>query len=146
MAGSSTNQTVLYNRGYDFLVELNGHKASFSKVSGIENRGAMEEIQEGGYNRAPQYMRGMVHGEHVLVLEYGATNLNFALDSLSPGRYLPKGVYVREKAKGDKTAPRVFCFEDCYLKQISFGELDASKSSLLINRIEIVYGMMTVSS
>jgi phage tail-like protein len=129
-----------YRRGYNFYVELNGIVFSFTRVSGLEVDGSLEAFPEGGYNMAPHYIRGGAVKEHVVTLEYGSSNLSGFLEDVKPGTYLEDGVFIG--VFGDKSIlslSKMYLLNDCYVKSISFGDLDASQSSLLINRLEISY-------
>lgn len=134
------------HRSYNFYVEINGHGFSFTKVSGLEKGISMEEVQEGGYNGYAHRMRTQDTGQHVLTLEYGSTNINFMMDNIEPGRYLPKGVYVTSLSQDSMISGKMFELEGCYLQKISFGDFDAQNSAVLVNRMEIVYSKLTLPS
>lgn len=142
----ATDLVASYNRGYNFYVELNGYGFSFTKVSGIEKGVNMEPLQEGGYNGYSHQLRTQEAGNHVLTLEYGSTNINFMLDGIEPGRYFPDGVYVTTLGHNSLLSGKMICLEGCYLQKISFGELDAERSAILINRMEIAYSRITLPS
>ena len=135
-----------HHRAYNFYVEINGIGFSFSKVSGLERSNSMEEFHEGGYNGYSHRMRNHDQGQHVLTLEYGSTTTSFILDSLEPGRYLPKGVYVTSLSHDSWMSGKTFELDGCYVQKISFGDYDAERSSLVINRMEIVYSTLTMPS
>lgn len=132
----------IYHRGYNFYVELNGHGFSFSKASGLENSVQMEELREGGYNYYTHHMRSQASGQHVLTLEYGSTNLNFLLDDIEPGRYFPDGIYLTILDQRSLVSSKIYLLDGCYLQKISYGEMDAERSAIVINRMEIVYSRM----
>lgn len=132
----------IYHRGYNFYVELNGHGFSFTKASGLENGVQMEAIREGGYNYYTHHMRVPDSGQHVLTLEYGSANLNFMLDDIEPGRYFPDGIYLTVLDQMSLVSSKIFLLDGCYLQKISYGEMDAARSEILINRMEIVYSRM----
>lgn len=132
----------MYHRGYNFYVELNGHGFSFTKASGLETSAKMEEVREGGYNYYSHYMRTPDTGQHVLTLEYGSTNLNFLLDDIEPGRYFKDGVYLTILDQRSLVSSKIYLLDGCYLQKISYGDMDAERSSIVINRMEIVYSRM----
>ena len=134
------------HRSYNFYVEINGHGFSFTKVSGLEKGINMQEFQEGGFNSYSHRLRTPDEGQHVLILEYGATNLNFMMDNMEPGRYLPKGVYITSLCQDSMLSGKMFTLDGCYLQRISFGDFDAQSSAVLINRMEIVYSKLTLPS
>ena len=133
-----------YHRGYNFKVLMNGSVFSFSKISGLERESQLEQHQEGGYNGYVHRLRGQDSGQHMLVLEYGTTNLNSMLENIEPGRYIPDGVCVEILGSGASSDGKKHLLEGCYLQKISFGDLDASSSTLFINRMEIVYSRLTL--
>ena len=138
------NLLVNYDRTYNFYVELNGMAFSFSKVSGLENTINMNPIMEGGYNGYVHQMRNSDSGHRVLTLEYGASNLNVMMDMLQPGRYLPKGVYIASFGHSSILSKRCFSLDGCYLQKIDYGDFDAERSEVRINKMEIVYSKITV--
>lgn len=135
-----------YHRGYNFRVLINGFLFSFSKVSGLERESQLEQYQEGGYNSYVHRLRSQDSDQHVLTLEYGTTNLNFMLENMEPGRYIPGGVFVQVLGSSALSVGKMFLLEGCYLRKVSFGDLDASSSTLFINRIEIEYSSLTLPS
>jgi phage tail-like protein len=135
-----------HHLAYNFYVEINGHGFSFKKVSGLELATQFEEVHEGGYNGYAHRMRNYDSGQHVLTLEYGSTNVSFMLDNMEPGRYIPDGVYVTTLNQSSLLSGKMFTLEGCYLQKISFGELDAEQSAVMINRMEIVYSKLSMPS
>ena len=143
MLGRQLNNLITsYHRGYNFYVEINGTGFSFTKASGIENDAQMEQHREGGYNYYTHYLRNQSTGSHVLTLEYGSTNTNFKLDDIEPGRYFPDGVYLTILNTSSLVSSKIFVLDGCYLQKISYGEMDAERSSIVINKMEIVYSRM----
>lgn len=131
-----------FHRGYNFYVELNGIKTSFSRVSGLARGASMQPVQEGGFNGRTHFLRGVAE-EQTVVLEYGITSDTATLEQLVPGRYLPKGVYINVMNDAFDKSKCSYSLSGCYIKNIRFGELSASESRLVINTIEIVYNHMT---
>ena len=133
---------LLY-KNYNFRVEVNGVPLSFSRVSGIERSMNMNTLQEGGLNRHVHYLNNGVSGERALVLEYGMAKSNAAISQLTPGRMLFKGVTVMVLGD-DASKPAVtYSFEGCYIRKVSFGDLNAGNGEVLINHLEIVYSYMS---
>ena len=126
------------HRGYNFFVELNGIAMSFSRVSGLGRGTSFQSVQEGGLNGRVHYLRGTVE-EQTVTLEYGTTNDTAVLDQLVPGRYLPKGVYINVMNDAFESSRCSYTLSGCYIKNIRFGELNASESRLMINTIELTY-------
>ena len=130
------------HRGYNFFVEINGIAMSFSRVSGLGRSASMQPIQEGGFNGRVHFLRGAIE-EQSLTLEYGTTTDTNALDTLVPGRYLPKGVYINVMNDANESSKCSYALDGCYIKRVNFGNLSAMDSALIINTIEITYDHMT---
>ena len=144
--GGKTKTSELHDLAYNFYVEINGIGFSFSKVSGLDRSSNMEEINEGGYNGYVHRMRNFDNGQHVLSLEYGSSNASFMFDSLEPGRYIPEGVYVTTLGNDFRFGGKSFLLDGCYIQKISYGEFDAERSSLMINRLEIAYSRLIMTN
>ena len=130
-------------KNYNFKVEVNGVPMSFVKVAGLERSASMQPIQEGGFNSHVHYLQDAAGGERAVLLEYGMAKSNQALTQLTPGRYLPKGVTVM--VLGDDLSKPVVAYsmDGCYIRRISFGDLNAKDGGLIVNSLEIVYNYIT---
>lgn len=128
-------------RGYNFFVEVNGIEMSFSRVSGLGKGATLEPVQEGGNNSRIQYLRGPIE-EQTLTLEYGVTTDVAALNTLTPGRYLPKGVFICAMNDAFEQTKNSYSLSGCYIKKVNFGEFNASGSQLVIHSLEISYDHM----
>ncbi len=136
-------------RGYNFYVEINYYILSFARVSGLENGVSLQSVQEGGYNNAVHMLRSASDGESTLTLEYGVTEYTLLIDTLQPGRYIQNGIKIsvldeHPVKSGEHKVIQEFELDGCYVKNIRFGGLDASQSTLVINQLEIAYNGIRV--
>lgn len=132
------NKYLLY-KNYNFKVEVNGVRMSFSRVGGIERDANVAILQEGGMNNHVHYLNSGLMGERTLVLEYGMAKANEAVNQLIPGRMLQKGVTVIVLGDNNSKPLVTYSMEGCYIKKISFGELNARSGELIVNNLEIAY-------
>lgn len=128
-------------RGYNFLVFLGPIELSCAKVSGVESVIDTESIAEGGVNDRVYTLDGNPRTEKTLILERGAS-LDLTADYvLQPGYRFATDIIVFV-LDNDHTPRYIYTFSGCYVKKVSFSDLDAARSEILMERLEISYETM----
>lgn len=124
---------------YNFMVYLGPLKLSCAKVSGVETMVDTTTVSEGGVNDRVYTLDAPAQTEKTLILEKG-----ICLSSSVADFFLMTGyrfttdilVFVLD-IDGDPQF--VYSFSGCYVKKVSYGDLDASRSEILMQRVEIAY-------
>ena len=131
-----------YISSYGFLVRLGSsmyEKVCFSKISGIESTLDYEEIFEGGYNTSP-HLVAIPHKKHAtLVLEKGAGARKSWISKIKPGMKLGTWLEVTFLDNKGKPTNRQFYIQDGLITKWELSGLDAMKSEILIERLEIMH-------
>ena len=130
------------SRGYNFLVVLEETEFPCSRVSGIERIKDTETVSQGGVNDRVYTLAGGSGTERVLILERGA-GMDISMDHvLQVGYRFSKDVlvYVRDIHQKDRY---VYTFSGCYVKKVSYSDLDALRSEVVMERMELSYEEMT---
>lgn len=132
-----------FARGYNFMVAIDDKLYSFMKVDGLETSAQMQYYNEGGNNRTAVPLRGSMASEHTLTLTYGVGKGAATLDILEPGKFLENNVTIIVLGEGLLSGKQnLYQLEGCYIKGINFGGLDASRSEIMINTMQIAYTSM----
>lgn len=131
-----------YISSYGFLVRLGDDtykEVCFSKISGIESTLDYEEIFEGGYNASP-HLVAVPHKKHAtLVLEKGAGPKDSWISKIKPGMKLGTWLNVIVLDNKGKPTNRQFYIQDGLITKWELSGLDAMKSEILIERLEIMH-------
>ncbi|MBQ6886975.1 MAG: phage tail protein [Lachnospiraceae bacterium] len=124
---------------YNFMVFLGPLKVSCAKVSGVENVLDTTTVSEGGVNDRVYTLEAPAKTEKTLILERGSClSLNAAEFILVPGYRFTTDIIVF--VLDIEQIPRfVYSFSGCYVKKVKYGDLDASRSEVLMERVEIAY-------
>ena len=124
---------------YNFIVFLGPIWMRCAKVSGIERVEDTTTVSEGGVNDRVYTLPAPAKTERTLILERGVCQtLNPAELMLIPGFRFTTDILVI--VLDTQQVPHfIYSFSGCYVKKVSYGELDASKSELLMERVEISY-------
>lgn len=128
-------------RGYNFLVFLELIELPCVKVSGIETIRDTETVSEGGVNDRVYTMKGNAKTEKTLILERGASLDAVADYLLQPGYRFTTDIIVFVLDAG-KLPRYTYTFSGCYVKKVSYSDLDAMRSEFVIQRMEIAYESM----
>lgn len=124
---------------YNFMVFLGPLKVSCARVSGVENVLDTTTVSEGGVNDRVYTLEAPAQTEKTLILERGiCLSLNAAEAVLTPGYRFATDILVF--VLDIEGVPRfTYSFSGCYVKKVSYGDLDASKSEVLMEHAEIAY-------
>lgn len=130
-------------RGYNFIVFLEALWMRCAKVSGVERSLDTTTVSEGGVNDRVYTLEAPAQTQKTLVLERGVCqSLNPAEFILRPGYRFTTDILVF--VLDNQQIPHFFyTFSGCYVKKVSYGDLDASRSELLMERVELAYETVT---
>ena len=96
-------------------------------------------MSEGGVNDRVYTLEAPATTERTLILERGVCeSLNPAEIILMPGYRFTTDLLVLV-LDVEQVPHFVYSFSGCYVKKVAYGDLDASKSEILIERVEIAY-------
>lgn len=124
------------------MVFLGPLKMSCAKVSGVENIVGTTTVTEGGVNDRVHTLDAPTNTEKTLILERGiCLNLDAVNLVLTPGyRFTTDIIIFVLDIEG---IPKfIYAFSECYVKKVSYTDLDAARSEVLMERVEIAYEMM----
>lgn len=124
--------------GLEFEVRFDLIKASFSKVTNIGIKIEYDTFIEGGHNDAPLYLQKPKKQPDTIVFEKGVhTGLTSNIFGLIKEGMRVKNVmiFVRHRGKTD----RILYFDSGLVLSKEFGEFNASKNTVLIERMEIAH-------
>lgn len=143
MAGQEQNNRQSdIARGYNFQVYFDDRKVSFARVSGIEKSISTESFSEGGMNHRSYIIGKANQTENIMTFERGYTISNTKSGfELEPGYRFEKDVCIyvmNENAKAEKA----YYLSGGVVRKVSIGDFDASRSELLIEKIEIIYEIL----
>jgi len=131
---------------YTFRVFLGTREFGFSKVSGLSREAETTVYQEGGVNDRVHILRGPVKNPGVLRLERGAyagENFPFYL----AGERLKVSIRIEVRSPGGTNAPgKSYTAEGLVVKRWEAGELDAMQNTILIDRFELNYEYLSVTT
>lgn len=124
---------------YNFLVFFGPLKVSCSRVSGVESVQDTITISEGGVNDHVYTLPAPAATEKTLILERSScSGLDVAKLIFTPGYRCTTDILVF--VLDIERMPQFFySFSGCYVKKVQYGDLDAAKSELILERVEITY-------
>lgn len=131
-------------KGYNFLVFVEDTKIAFSKISSIERSVEFESFTEGGMNGRVYSLSKPFTQEKTMVFERGVLLKEDAKKSFAAGQRIKKEVaiyIVNEQNKNQKA----YFLSGCVVKKSTIGEFDASRSDVMIEKLEIVYENITIT-
>lgn len=129
--------------GYNFLVYLGAFRIYCSKVSGVENVLDTQTFAEGGVNDRVFTMDANVpHTEKNLILENGLSLDSNPVDYLMFTGYRPAIDLLVFVLDANRNPKFFYSFSGCYVKSISYSDLDASRSELIMKKMTISYESM----
>lgn len=124
---------------YNFMVFLGPVWMRCARVSGIERVIDTTTVSEGGVNDRVYTLEAPATTERTLILERGVCeSLNPAEIILMPGYRFTTDLLVLV-LDVEQVPHFIYSFSGCYVKKVTYGDLDASKSEILIERVEIAY-------
>lgn len=125
-------------KGYNFKVFLGLFPAAFTKISGIERGLEVETYAEGGLNTKAYSLLTQVQSEKTMIFERGITTSALALSTYLPGYTLDEDISIF--LLDDAGIPfRAYFLFGCTIKKITLGPLDANKSEIAIETLEVLY-------
>lgn len=124
---------------YNFMVFLGPIWMRCAKVSGIERVIDTTTVSEGGVNDRVYTLEAPAQTQKTLILERGVCQTaNPAEFILIPGYRFTTDILVL--VLDIEQAPHfIYSFSGCYVKKVSYGDLDASRSEILMERVELAY-------
>ena len=124
---------------YNFMVFLGPVWMRCSKVPGIERKIDTTTVSEGGVNDRVYTLDAPATSERTLILERGVCQtLTPAEIMLIPGYRFATDILIFV-LDVEQVPHFIYTFSGCYVKKVSYGDLDASKSEILIERVELSY-------
>ncbi len=127
-----------YLKGYNFMVYIGQTRAAFAKVSGFEQTMESETFTEGGSNSRVYTLSKRVSSQSSAVFERGVAvsrkqDLNFA-----GGDYISDGISIY-LLDGSGKVQQEYNLEGCVIQKLTLTDLDAQRSEILIERLEVSY-------
>lgn len=129
-----------------FLLRVDAvYDLACTKVSGIVQEKEYENIMEGGVNDYVQLREKPSSKPNVLEVERYIGEKYF--DPLPVGKQcmLPIVLYVNRYLGKFDGAPMIFCFSGCTVMSKKYGELNAERSGLMTETIQIAYEQVKVA-
>ncbi|MGN0342451.1 MAG: phage tail protein [Roseburia sp.] len=144
MAVNTNDQSGGIAKSFNFHVYIDNKRIPVSRVSGIEDSVETDEIEEGGRNDKVYVTRKGTTSEHsrnTLVLERALPkNPQKDLD-IKAGDVLDDEISLYLADESGKIYWE-YHFMGCVIKRITIDGLDAGRSDVLMQRIEITYQSM----
>lgn len=131
---------------YNFLVTIGQEIFSFSKVSNLVSQVQYEAVTEGGNNSYPLLFPKQKTNPDTLTLEKSVQTgtTDQAFNSLREGMQVQQVTILL--IQDDKKVVKAFYFEKGLIVKRTFSSLDAEKSELLIETLEIAHsGLVEIS-
>lgn len=133
---------VPMTKGYNFLVYFDEIRMSFMRVSSIEKSITLESYSEGGINGRAYQIERPYTSENTMTFERGLARADYDSRKLEVGHFFTKDVCIY--ITGDDLKPqKAYYLSGAVVKKVSIGEFDASRSELVVERIEVSYEMLT---
>lgn len=135
---------VLYTNN-QFTVYMENKQYRFSKITNIQQEVEVEEFSVGGINYAPHIARGPAKKAGRLILEGGVAVKGKDVPDFMPGYYLedPVEIVVMRSAYAEDSV-RMYSVIGAMIVKWELGELNASTSEILIQKMEIAYEQMVL--
>lgn len=127
-----------YIKGYNFQVYIGRTRASFAKISGLEKTTESETFTEGGENSRVYFMSQRVAARSTVVLERGVLVNQKKAMQFKAGDFIQDGISIYLLDDSGKKC-REYNLEGCIVQKITTSELDAQRSELMIERLEVSY-------
>ncbi len=145
MAETSKDKKYTLYKGYNFRVEIDGFKEplSFSKVSSIERSVDTEGFSEGGLNAKVYTLVNGVSSERSMSCERGVMSVDDQESFAILSNYFQCNIAIAI-LDDSGSVMRYYSMENCTLKSIRLGDLDASQSGILVENLEFVYNEVEV--
>lgn len=128
---------------YNFLVTIGQDVFSFSKVSNLASQVQYEAVTEGGNNSFPLLIPKQKTSPDTLTLEKGVRTgaSDQAFNSIREGMQVKQVtiLLIRDDPLDGKKVVKAFYFEKGLIVKRTFSNLDAEKSELLIETLEIAH-------
>jgi phage tail-like protein len=133
----------LYNfaRGYNFIVYFDGIQAAFAQVSGMTRKVELERISEGGVNNRGYSLAAPFRGDLVLNFERGVMAADRRTALFKPGQRLKEGITICVSTEDGEKSKEYTCI-GCVIRSISYSSLDATKSAVFVEQMEVLYEAM----
>lgn len=140
--------------GFHFLVEFNGidglkdNDTRFQEVSGLNSELGVEELKEGGENRFAHRLPGPAKYSN-LVLKRGLVTdtalIKWFRDAIENFEFDP--ITIKVSLLNESSEPLLnWNFVDAYPVKWSVSNLDARKSEVMVDTIELAYKYFTKST
>ncbi len=128
-----------------FRVYIGLFKMGFSKITGIETSVETEVMQQGGVNDYSYSLAAPQRTEKTMIFERGvAFSRGLLTPELTPGMRLAD---ISIALCDNRGVPIKMIFvTGGYVKKVSYGELDAMSGEILLERFEISYEMMKITT
>lgn len=131
---------------FNFIAYVRALPVPFSKISSIEQVVETQTLQEGGENRYVRSLRAPNTKENLLVMEHGVLSGDLLFDAVwgaATSQLFKVGnaiscIFIIVKGN-DQKIRRMYAVYDLVVKKWSISELDASRSNLLIEKLELSY-------
>lgn len=135
---------LLYTNN-QFEVYIENKRYRFSKITNMQQEAELEEFSIGGINYGPYIARGPAKKAGCLILERGVAVGDKDVPVFVPGYYLedPVEIVVKRSAYGEGS-PRIYSIVGATVVKWELGELNASASEILIQKMEIAYEQMVL--
>lgn len=131
---------------YTFHVFLDVQEFGFSKISGLGRESEPVIYQEGGLNDRAHVLRGPVKNCGVLRMERGVyAGENFPFYLAGERLKLPMRIEIRPPG-GARLPGKIYTLTGLVVKKWEAGELDAMQNTILIDRFELDYEYLDVST
>lgn len=152
MAKEINKLSDIYSRtdpigNYNFMLRVEGMTdLPCRSVSGFSVENEYDYLQEGGVNDFVHLLRKPVSKPNTITIERYALTNEKAKDPLPDGGTLifPLLLFVARRAGDFDKTKRAYCFTGCTVIKKEYGELNAEKSGLLIEKTTISYREMVV--
>lgn len=139
-SGLTRNISNLANNlvvGYKFYVFIGPISLAFNKVSGIETVHNYEPLQVGGINDSLTFLKKPLSQHSTIMFEDGGIRISVANMKLCFNSS-PKEVLVLLCTASGKVTDLI-AINNAVVSKVNIGELDAEKSGLAVNNIEMIY-------
>ncbi len=123
--------------GYKFYVFIDVVELAFNKVSAIEKYYDYQTVQQGGANDELFFLRKPLEQPSKLVFEDGGMTTSVVNMKLCFNDE-PKEILVL-LCSADGTVRDVITIKNAVVSKVSLGSLDAERSELVVNSIEVMH-------
>lgn len=134
---------------FNFMLRVNGYiDLPCRSVSGFSVENEYDYLQEGGVNDYVHLLRKPASKPNTFTVERYAMTNSMAKDPLGDGENLtlPLLLFVARQPGDFSQTKRAYCFTGCTVIKKEYGELNAERSELLIEKTTISYKELVVVS